>query len=61
MNSRKQLAALFDADYDWAAASRTGLDRYFMPWPRVAGAAVAFERRLPRAMHTGLVICARKR
>jgi SAM-dependent methyltransferase len=61
MNSRKQLAALFDADYDWAAASRTGLDRYFMPWPRVAGAAVAVERRLPRAMHTGLVICARKR
>jgi SAM-dependent methyltransferase len=61
MNTRKQLAALFDADYDWAAASRTGLDRYFMPWPKVAGTAVSIERRLPRAMHTGLVICARKR
>jgi SAM-dependent methyltransferase len=61
MNSRKDLAALFDRDFDWAAASRTGLDRYLMPWPKLAGTAVAIERRLPRAMHTGLVICARKR
>jgi SAM-dependent methyltransferase len=61
MNTRKDLAALFDADYEWAAASRTGLDRYFMPWPKVAKTAVAIERRLPRALQQGLVLCARRR
>ncbi len=61
MNTRKQLAGLFDRDFEWAAASRTGLDRYFLPWPKVAGTAVAIERRLPRSMQTGLVVCARKR
>jgi hypothetical protein len=61
MNTRKQLAALLDRDFEWAAASRTGLDRYFGPWPKVAGTAVAIERRLPRAMQTGLVVVARKR
>ena len=61
MNTRKQLGALFDQDYEWAAASRTGLDRYFGPWPKVASVAVSIERRLPRAMQCGLVVCARKR
>jgi SAM-dependent methyltransferase len=61
MNTRKALATLLDADYEWAAASRTGLDRYLLPWPKVAAAAVAVERRLPRAMHSALVVCARKR
>lgn len=61
MNTRKQLADLFDRDFEWAAASRTGLDRYLMPWPKVAGAAVAVERRLPRTLQSGLVVCARRR
>jgi SAM-dependent methyltransferase len=61
MNTRKALGELFGRDYEWAAASRTGLDRYFLPWPRVASTAVAFERRLPRSMHAGLVVCARKK
>ncbi|HEX3794081.1 MAG TPA: class I SAM-dependent methyltransferase [Acidimicrobiales bacterium] len=61
MNTRKDLAALFDQDFEWAAASRTGLDRYFMPWPRLARTAVAIERRFPRNMQTALVVCARRR
>jgi SAM-dependent methyltransferase len=61
MNTRKDLAALFNADYEWAAASRTGLDRYLMPWPKVASTAAMVERRLPRVMQTALVICARKK
>jgi SAM-dependent methyltransferase len=61
MNTRKDLAALFDRDYDWAAASRTGLDRYFQPWPKLAKAAAVVERRLPRSLQQGLVLCARKR
>jgi SAM-dependent methyltransferase len=61
MNTRKDLAALFGADYEWAAASRTGLDRYLGPWPKVAKTAEIIERRLPRAMQCALVVCARKR
>jgi hypothetical protein len=60
MNTRKDLAALFDRDYDWAAASRTGLDRYLLPWPTLSKTAAAVERRLPRAAQTALVLCARK-
>lgn len=61
MNTRRDLAQLFDQDFEWAAASRTGLDRYLLPWPRVARATVAVERRLPRAAQTALVVCARRR
>jgi 2-polyprenyl-3-methyl-5-hydroxy-6-metoxy-1,4-benzoquinol methylase len=61
MNSRKSLHALFDADFEWAAASRTSLDQYLLPWPRLGRAAASVERRLPRAMQSALVICARKR
>jgi SAM-dependent methyltransferase len=61
MNTRPDLAALFDRDYEWAAASRTGLERYLMPWPKVAKAVQVVERRLPRTMQCALVICARKR
>jgi SAM-dependent methyltransferase len=61
MNTRKDLAALFDQDFEWAAASRTGLDRYLMPWPTVAKAALAVEQRLPRAAQQGLVLCARRK
>ncbi len=61
MNTRRDLAQLFDQDFEWAAASRTGLDRYLLPWPRLARATVAVERRLPRAAQTALVVCARRR
>jgi hypothetical protein len=61
MNSRKSLHALFDADFEWAAASRTSLDQYLLPWPRLGRTAAAIERRLPRALQSALVICARKR
>jgi len=61
MNTRSDLAALFGRDYEWAAASRTGLDRYLLRWPNVAKVVVAFERRLPRANQTALVVCARRR
>jgi hypothetical protein len=61
MNTRHALAELFDRDYEWAAASRTGLDRYLQPWPRLGKMAASLERRFPRGMQTALVICARKR
>jgi SAM-dependent methyltransferase len=61
MNTRRALAELFDADFTWAAASRTGLDQYMRPWPKLGRVAVAVERRLPRSTQTALVVCARKR
>ena len=35
MNTRKDLARLFDADFDLALARRTGLEQYCKPWPRL--------------------------
>jgi ubiquinone/menaquinone biosynthesis C-methylase UbiE len=61
MNTRRALATLFDKDFEWAAASRTGLDQYLKPWPKLGRAAVAVERRLPRSAQTALVVCARRR
>jgi SAM-dependent methyltransferase len=61
MNTRKDLARLLNAQFDWAAASRTGLDRYLMPWPKTARVAAAVERRLPRACQQALVVCARRK
>jgi SAM-dependent methyltransferase len=61
MNTRKDLAALFDADYEWGAAFRTGLNRYLLPWPKLGAVAVAVERRLPQSMHAGLIVSARKK
>jgi SAM-dependent methyltransferase len=61
MNSRRDLAALFDADYDWALAHRTGLEQYLLPWPRLARLVAVTEPRLPRSLRTTLVLYARKR
>ena len=60
MNTRKDLARVLDAQFEWAAASRTGLDRYLQPWPRVARAVGAVERRLPRGAQQALIVCARR-
>jgi SAM-dependent methyltransferase len=61
MNTRKDLAALLDPDFDWTVAHRGGLHHYAHPWPRLARAIAAVEPRLPQAMRTTLVIYARKR
>jgi SAM-dependent methyltransferase len=61
MNTRRDLAQLLDRDFEWAAASRTGLDQYLIRWPRLGRVVVSVERRLPRSLQTALVICARKR
>lgn len=61
MNSERALHRLFDADYDWSVAHRSGLDQYLLRWPRLARAVAATEPRLPSAMRTALVLYARKR
>lgn len=61
MNTRRDLGRLLDADFEWAAASRTGLERYLQPWPRLARMVDVTERRLPRSMQMALVVCARRR
>ncbi|MGP0030230.1 MAG: class I SAM-dependent methyltransferase [Acidimicrobiales bacterium] len=61
MNSRRDLAALLDRDFEWAAASRTGLEQYFKPWPRVRRCVAPLERHLPRSMWMALVVLARRR
>jgi SAM-dependent methyltransferase len=61
MNTRKDIAALFDRDYDWAVAHRTGLDQYLLPWPRLARVAAVTEPRLPSALRASMVLYARKR
>jgi SAM-dependent methyltransferase len=61
MNTRKDLAALLDAKFEWTVSHRAGLNHYLHPWPRVARFIEAAEPRLPRSMRTTLVIYARKR
>ena len=61
MNTRRALHALLDRDFEWAAASRTGLDQYLKPWPRLGRVVEGVERRLPRALQMALVVCARRR
>jgi SAM-dependent methyltransferase len=61
MNTRRDLAALFDADYEWALANRAGLEQYLLPWPRLAKIAAHTEPRLPKALRAMLVLYARKR
>ena len=61
MNTRPALQALFDRDFEWAAASRTGLDQYLKPWPKLGGFVEGVERRLPRAVQMALVVCARRK
>jgi SAM-dependent methyltransferase len=61
MNTRPALHALFDRDFEWAAASRTGLDQYLKPWPKLGRFVEGAERRLPRSAQMALVVCARRR
>ena len=61
MNTRRDLARVFDADFDWALAHRTGLEQYFKPWPRLRKVIGATERYLPKSMWMGLVVFARRR
>jgi SAM-dependent methyltransferase len=61
MNTRPALHALLDRDFEWAAASRTGLDQYLKPWPKLGRFVEGAERRLPRAAQMALVVCARRR
>jgi SAM-dependent methyltransferase len=61
MNTRKDLERLFDADFDWAIARRTGLEQYFKPWPRTRRSVAVVERHLPMSMWMALVVFARRR
>jgi SAM-dependent methyltransferase len=61
MNSRNDLAQLFDQDFEWAAASRTGLEQYFKPWPRLRRHVAPLERHLPRSMWMALIVFAKRR
>ena len=56
MNTRKDLARLFDADFDWALARRTGLEQYCKPWPLVRRGVAQVERHLPTSMWMALVV-----
>jgi hypothetical protein len=60
MNTRRDLARVFDADFEWAIAHRTGLEQYFKPWPRLRRTVAAAERLLPPSTQMGLVVFARR-
>jgi SAM-dependent methyltransferase len=61
LNSRKDLARFFDADFEWALAHRTGLEQYCKPWPRLRQVVTQAERFLPTSMWMALVLLARRR
>jgi SAM-dependent methyltransferase len=61
MNTRKDLARILDADFDWALAHRTGLEQYCKPWPRLRRVVAQAERHLPTSMWMALVVFARRR
>lgn len=61
MNTRGDLARLFEADFEWAVAHRTGLEQYCKPWPRVRRVVAKAERHLPPSMWMALVVFARRR
>lgn len=60
MNTRRDLGRLFGRDFTWAAASRTGLEQYFKPWPRLRRWVGTTERFLPRGMWMALVVFAKR-
>jgi SAM-dependent methyltransferase len=60
MNTRRDLERVFDADFEWAIAHRTGLEQYFKPWPRLRRTVAALERLLPPSTQMGLVVFARR-
>ncbi len=61
MNTRKQLAALLDAEFEWALARRTGLEQYFKPWPRLRRVVSQLERHLPASTWMAIVVFGRRR
>jgi SAM-dependent methyltransferase len=61
MNTRKDLARLFEGDFDLALARRTGLEQYCKPWPRLRRGVAQAERHLPTSMWMALVVFARRR
>jgi len=61
MNTRQDLARLFDDDFDWALARRTGLEQYCTRWPRLRRAVTQVERHLPTSMWMIVVVFARRR
>ncbi len=61
MNTRRDLARVFDGDFQWALAHRTGLEQYFKPWPRLRRVVAAVERHFPASMQMGLVVFARRK
>jgi SAM-dependent methyltransferase len=61
MNTRKDLARVLDADFDWALAHRTGLEQYCKPWPSLRRAVAVVERHVPTSMQMGLVVFARRK
>jgi SAM-dependent methyltransferase len=61
MNARRDLARLFDGDFELALARRTGLEQYCKPWPRLRRGVAQVERHLPTSMWMALVVFARRR
>lgn len=61
MNTRQDLARLFDGDFELALAHRTGLEQYCKPWPRLRRGVAQVERHLPTSMWMALVVFARRR
>jgi SAM-dependent methyltransferase len=61
MNTRRALGDLLEEDFEWATASRTGLEQYLLRWPALARTVDSVERRLPRSLQMALVVCARRR
>lgn len=61
MNSERDLARLFDTEFDWTVRHRVGHEQYALRWPRLARTIMAVEPRLPKAMQMTLVVYARRR
>jgi SAM-dependent methyltransferase len=61
MNTRQDLARLFDPAFELALARRTGLEQYCKPWPRLRRGVAQVERHLPTSMWMALVVFARRR
>jgi len=60
MNTRRDLARLFDGEFELALARRTGLEQYCKPWPRLRRGVAQLERHLPTSMWMALVVFARR-
>lgn len=59
MNSRRALAALLDANYEWSTSAHPALECYALPWPRLATVIATVEPHLPRSTHLALLVSAR--